>query len=425
MINIKNIPCNWQDESRAYFTDAEVRALLSSSYDAFFSICSGEDREYFTGHRSRFEETLKRMPKASFPGEKILDIGGLELTAYWLMLYGYEVVQFNYDPSLPIGHIAQGESVLPVAGENRTYKRVNVHLEKDWPNDTRYSTIFFTETLEHLSDPLIAMHKLNAIAEPNAFILLTTPNAHSLFALVEFLKGLPAWVYRYFNTDMGIFRHQFEQTPYTMCELSEVTGFSVKGLSTHCVYGGGEDHFGYDVLQKWLHNDIQHLGEVMIVCLKKIHDAPCDQTSLCLYDATRFYQTLDHEFVAVYRDKIALLADDLECRQKLTTCLARDAEYQKELVTRQEAFAEYICNLERQNRISKMYTRHVSLKASCKNVLRKYPAVYSAARSAKQRLAVYKHSALVHGMYERCKRFVKAYPPLYRAARRLKVTLRG
>lgn len=411
MINIKNIPSNWRDESRSYFTDAEVEDLVSNSYDAFFAICSEEEREYFSGHCNRFKETLRRMPKASFLGEKILDIGGLELTAYWLMLYGYEVIQFNYNSDLPVGHVAQKKSVLPVAGENRTYKRINVNLEEDWPDDTRYSTIFFTETLEHLSNPLIAMSKLNAIAELNAFILLTTPNAHSLFALVEFFKGLPALVYRYFNTDVGIFRHQFEQTLFTMCELSEATGFSVKGLSTHCVYGRKKGYLGYSVLEKWLHDDIQYLGEVMIACLKKTHEGPRDQAPPCLYDAARFYQTLDHEFVAIYRDKIALLADDLECL--------------KELTASQEAFAEYICNLERQNRANKVYAQKLSLKESYKNVLRKYPSVYSAARSMKQRFVVYKHSTFVHGMYGRCKRFIKAYPPLYRAARTLKGILGG
>lgn len=411
MINIKEIPSNWRDESRAYFSDAEVEDLVSHSYDAFFTICSKEDREYFRGHRDRFKETLRRMPKASFPGEKILDIGGVALTAYWLMLYGYEVIQFNYDPDLPVGHIVQEESVLPVLGENRTYKRVNVNLEEDWPRDTRYSTIFFSETLEHLSNPLIAMNKLNAVAEQDAFILLTTPNAHSLFALVEFIKGLPAWVYRYFNTDMGIFRHQFEQTLYTMCELSEATGFSVKGISTHCIYGKGGGHFGYNVLKKWLHDDIQYLGEVMIACLKKIHEGPCDQTPPCLYDAERFYQTLDHEFIAIYRDKIALLGDALEDLNERSA--------------RREAFAEYICNIERQNRANKIYTQKLNFKEFCKNALRKCPPLYSTARSMKHKLIVYKHSAFVNGVYKYCKRFVKSSPHVYHAVKNIKSILKG
>ena len=288
-----------------FMSREEAEAVVASTIKEYSTSCSEEELQYLHGHAKRFVLTLMRIPPARNQGEPCLDVGGFALTPYWLTKYfGYQVHVLNWNAKQATGQIF--ERNITVGTTSVSYTESNIDLNEPWPTDKQYAFILFCETLEHLIDPIRAMGELNSVCKKKGRVLLSTPNANSFYALAEFFKGLPAWVFRYFEPDAGGTRHIFEQTPYTMAELALAGGFSVKGFSTACVYGPDTSEQNV-VIAEALDLDPSIHGEVMFMMLQKKHQGIIEARPPCLYNAEEFYTTLHNEFVTLYYDKTAYM----------------------------------------------------------------------------------------------------------------------
>lgn len=437
MENVEALPSSWREPGRRYFSAEEVERLLESSYKAFFPQCSARERAYFTGHRRRFAQSLTELPLASSPGQRILDIGGFGLTPYWLAhYYGYAVTVWNYDEQRHQEGIDKEMRRLRLDGGDVEYAFVNVNLEHPWPTAEQFPMVFFTETLEHLSDPFTAMKQVHQVVESGGTVFLTTPNGCSLYALAEFLRGLPPWVYRYFSTDVGLFRHQFEQTPQTLLELCSFAGFTVQSLATHFVYGTSSEQ-GYEALRELLGLDAKWLGEDMVAMLKKTHAPSQDRLPPCLYDADTFYAEQAHAFDQTYLKKIQEITDQQRQIKKMSSDIAALQSERALCEQYKKQWIETVMLLEEQCRGAQAAPKLMNALCGygrsgtgitwkrrawerCKQRIHRMPQLHAFLRRVKRKLLLWRSDARVLSCYERCKPYVLRIPVIATVARKLK-----
>lgn len=283
-----------------FYPEDVVAGFVRESIAAYSAVIQPDVAKYVRGHEKRFIQTLARIPKARVSEERCLDIGGFALTPYFLSRYfGYDVVVYNWNPSEAS---CSRRRAISLNGVEVEYDSVNVDLDGSWPKpDSPYSFVLFSETLEHLADPLVTMKHLNNVCRMGGSVLLTTPNSNSLAVLSEYLKGLPPWVFRYFEPDAGGTRHIFEHTPASIRQLSESSGFQVVNMATgYCYMDFSEPH---SLLSKVLHLDPAMHGDVIFLTLSKAGEGTGGSPSL-LYDAEHFYREDHAKYTRIFTEKI-------------------------------------------------------------------------------------------------------------------------
>lgn len=111
--------------------------------------------------------------------------------------------------------------------------------------DQEFEYTLFSEVLEHLLDPTLALREISRILKPNGILFVTTPNRYNYFSVIagllpQRLKAvLKRWIWnmprdyqvsRHYLDDPGVKRHVREFSPGELREILERHGFRVVSL---------------------------------------------------------------------------------------------------------------------------------------------------------------------------------------------------
>ena len=185
---------------------AEAHYLIRSEIN---TLTLESDREHSILHEVRYLQTYKMTP--SGPGD-IADIGGPTLAQRALR----ELKHWDLE-TLPILSIDYETAPLPY-------------------NNESLDGVLFCEVLEHfINDPLHCLIEINRILRHGGFLVLTTPNAASWFAIYQALQQRHPNRWPVYGGADPANHHHIHAREYLVSEviiLLEAAGFEITFIST-------------------------------------------------------------------------------------------------------------------------------------------------------------------------------------------------
>lgn len=142
--------------------------------------------------------------------------------------------------------------------------------------DMSFSSILFSETLEHLRiDPLFVLSEINRVLRNNGVLLLTTPNLYSAQNIARFILGRGITdAYSEFSKlrRLGHMGHIHEYSNSELCRLLQASGFQVASVRyEHYYYPPGKRgismRFAFAVLP-------QKFRSYQVIVARKIASSP-------------------------------------------------------------------------------------------------------------------------------------------------------
>jgi len=164
------------------------REFNAKKFDSLYEqyICRDEFQfggsDYYRRYRSRYKECIERFAKLA-PSSRldVLDVGGGQLALMCAKLWGDKGVASD----LPGPHM---DYIASLGIETITWDL----CKAEFPLDTKFDCIFFSEVIEHLPIPgYIVLQKLAKILKPGGFLICTTPNLYRLKNVVFMVLGKP------------------------------------------------------------------------------------------------------------------------------------------------------------------------------------------------------------------------------------------
>lgn len=152
------------------------------------------------------EKTLKALPE----GSSLLDVGAGEC-AYkphcgHLEYLAQDIAQYD----------GAGDGAGLHTGQWDTSKLDFVCDLYDIPEDRQFDTVFCTEVLEHVVDPVRALEKLTRLAKPGGQVIVTAPfNSLTHFAPYHYCTGFSQYFYKV----------HFERLGFEIVELTANGGY--------------------------------------------------------------------------------------------------------------------------------------------------------------------------------------------------------
>jgi len=149
-------------------------------------------------------------------GRRVLDVGAADgFLAERLTACGWQVTALERDPA------------LADAARGKCREVVVVDLDRDSPPlDGPFDAALYGDVLEHLSDPLAVMRRLNSLLAPGALVIVSVPNVAHLWVRLSLLFG------RFEYADRGILdgTHLRFFTRRTFLDFLDRTGLEVREL---------------------------------------------------------------------------------------------------------------------------------------------------------------------------------------------------
>ncbi len=148
-------------------------------------IKNSEHNAFDAYNKRRLELTYGLIPEGE--GRRALDFGcGTGVIAKHLAEHGYQVLAVDHDPQRLA--IAKAENSHPQV----EYRQLNFEdAEKELGQD--YDLITCLEMISHLHEPQAFFQRLSQLMKPGGYLILSTPNRHSLEAwfatFYQFLYG--------------------------------------------------------------------------------------------------------------------------------------------------------------------------------------------------------------------------------------------
>lgn len=151
-------------------------------------------------------QTLKNLPQ----GESILDVGAGECA------YKKYCSHLDYVSQDIAEYDGQGDGVGLQTGSWDTSQLDFVCDLYDIPEDRLYDTVFCSEVLEHVVDPVRAVEKLTRLTKPGGKVIVTAPfNSLTHFAPYHFCTGFSQYFYK----------HHFERLGFEISEMTANGGY--------------------------------------------------------------------------------------------------------------------------------------------------------------------------------------------------------
>lgn len=124
-------------------------------------------------------------------------------------------------------HLLEGStSLIQEIPDYPNVKKFNSLIE-EYQTNLKYKTIIMGHVLEHISDPIFALNKINNWLHPNGVFLVSVPNAKSIHRLVAVEMGLLPTIYDLNQRDIELGHYRV----YDMDSLkSDITnsGFKIR-----------------------------------------------------------------------------------------------------------------------------------------------------------------------------------------------------
>ncbi|HAM58103.1 MAG TPA: hypothetical protein DCQ64_22910 [Candidatus Rokubacteria bacterium] len=149
-------------------------------------------------------------------GRRVLDVGAADgFLAAELTTRGWQVTALERDPA------------RAAAARGKCREVVVVDLEREMPPlDGPFVAAVYGDVLEHLSDPLAVMRRLNRLLAPGAVVIVSVPNVAHLWVRLSLLFG------RFKYAERGILdgTHLRFFTRRTFLELLALAGLELRAL---------------------------------------------------------------------------------------------------------------------------------------------------------------------------------------------------
>ena len=185
--------------------------------------------DYMNVHADRIEETLLRLAPRLGAESRVLDVGSYcgELPLLLSRFLGVTRVSCCTLDLMPLQNEA-GELKLPGMDTPVPVGRCDIERER-WPwEDGSMDAVICLETLEHLTDhPLFMMAQANRVLAEGGLMMLTTPNAHSFYALTRILEEQSPNLLPQYSPGRPGYGHIKEYTYQEMILLFEAAGFEI------------------------------------------------------------------------------------------------------------------------------------------------------------------------------------------------------
>ncbi|RBI58950.1 hypothetical protein DMJ13_24370 [halophilic archaeon] len=158
---------------------ADFEALRESFSDVEGDYAAWREK-YTPDHR--YHELFDLTTQVAGHDDAVLDVGAAPFHFTFLLDdAGYDVTGIDLDPSRHAAYV--DEHAL-------TVHACDIETEPFPLADNSVSVVLFSEVLEHLrQNPLHAMEEIERVLEPGGTLFLSTPNAHSIFDLYDYLLG--------------------------------------------------------------------------------------------------------------------------------------------------------------------------------------------------------------------------------------------
>lgn len=214
---------------------------------------ASEQSRYLEGHITRLVRTLQLVPPGNRE-DRILEMGCyLQITPALRRVLGYGEVRGCY---LGSGGIDE-RTVKSVEGDvfDCTIDLFDAEIDPFPYPSHHFDTVVCGELLEHLQDdPMRMMNEIHRVLKPGGVLVLTTPNAVSMRALMLILRGSHPGLYtRYPHRAAVERRHAREYTPTEISQLLMDSGF----LTVHIETG---PYAKEAVYPDWAHETAQRAG---------------------------------------------------------------------------------------------------------------------------------------------------------------------
>ncbi len=205
-----------------------------TEYLLSFDLFRGNEHEgyaYVKDALGRFLITLQRIPPATYPGAKLLELGA---NPYFISLllkkfHRYEWHGPNYFGAAETRPVAEQTIHSNRYGETHTFRYAHFNVEfDDFPyDDATFDVVLFCEILEHLTvNPTHTLNEIHRVLKPGGYVLVTTPNMVRWEHLVQLALG------HNINdpySGYGVYgRHNREYAPQEVIRLLEDCGFAVQ-----------------------------------------------------------------------------------------------------------------------------------------------------------------------------------------------------
>jgi len=195
-------------------------------------LCGIESKDrYLQNHGKRFEY-LSKLCKTLNPDKsaKILDIGRSGLSVLLSKYYSY-VTTLGLDLEIDEGGHRERETIdlKHIVFDLNESKNV-----EKWA-DEKFDLIVYSEVIEHIYEaPEFSLLFLNYLLNPDGFIIITTPNAASLYRRLKLLLGKNTINrIRFYNLNPAHYR---EYTKEELIQMAELCEFKVEKHQYICFY---------------------------------------------------------------------------------------------------------------------------------------------------------------------------------------------
>ncbi len=204
------------------------------------------------------DDKISQIEKIVGQGKRVLDVGCM--TGY--LSYFLQIKD----------NIVSGVDFLESAVESARNRGIDAfHCDIEHEQlpfaDSTFDTVVFSEVIEHLVDPIVALREIRRVLKPGGVIIVATPNIAYLQYRLELLAGrLP---------DFCEFRDKYPERPYN---------FQHKSLFTHKVLEAALSDAGF-IARRWTaHSAYKNRFE-------------------------RFFDFLERPFPGIFRKNIIVLAE--------------------------------------------------------------------------------------------------------------------
>jgi SAM-dependent methyltransferase len=203
-------------------------------------------QEYLEVHGNRYAETLLRAAPFLSGEYRYLDVGSYcgEIP---VMLWKFLDPARIHSCSLTPGYLAYGEGRLKREGDPGVEFGCRVeacNIERDtWPYaDASVDVVLCLEVLEHLREhPLFMMAEANRVLEDGGLFVLTTPNTHSFYHVLQILRQDSPNLLPVYAAGRGGMGHVKEYTFAEIRALFEGSGFELVLQQTFSPYSWAPD----------------------------------------------------------------------------------------------------------------------------------------------------------------------------------------